>query len=163
MRLPSQRTAGAIGGASAAVLVVSMFLEWYSAKLPSGAGRAAIGTPTYNAFEALERSDVYLVVAAAVGILFAGLLLARVISDSVAPALLLLAAGLFALALVIYRGISRPVDPVVGIDMTLRFGWVIALLAAGSMALAGLLAYLRWLEADKEGDSPGRGDTTAEE
>jgi hypothetical protein len=155
MRLPSQRTAGAIGGASAAVVILSMFLEWYALKLPSPGGRAAISGPTYNAFEVLERSDVYLVVAAAVGILFAGLLLARVLSDSAAPALLLLLAGLFALALVFYRGISRPFEQVGGsqIDTTLRFGWFIALLAAGSMALAGLLAYLGWLEVHKDEDT----------
>jgi hypothetical protein len=157
MRLPPQRTAGAIGAASAVVLIMSMFLEWYESKLPSGPGRAAISAPTYNAFEVLERSDIYLVIAAALGILFAGLLLAGVLSDSAASALLLLSVGLFALALVIYRGISRPVDPEVGIDTTLRFGWVIALLAAGSMALAGLLAYLKWLEVDKDEETAAQG------
>src|SRR3989442_8660590 len=144
MTLPSRRTAGAIGAASAAVLVLSLFLDWYRLDLPSRVGGRAIHVPTYNAFEGLDRSDVYLVVAAAVAFLFAAMLLARVLADSPAPALLVLTAGLFALAVVIYRGTSRPARPFFGptVGTTLRFGWVIALVAAGAIALAGLLAYL---------------------
>jgi hypothetical protein len=150
MRLPSQRTAGAIGGASAVVLIVSMTREWYSLKLLSAPG--TISRATYDAFQALERSDTYLVVAAAVGILFAGVLLAEVRSDSPAPALLLLAAGAFALALVVYRGISRPFEMAAGfqVETSLSSGWFIAVLAAACMALAGLSAYLRWLQVHRQ-------------
>jgi hypothetical protein len=184
MRLPSQRLAGAIGAASAAVLIVSMFLDWYRLDLPSRVGPREINVPTYNAFEGLERSDVYLVVAAVLAIVVGALLVARVFADSPAPAVLLLAAGLFTLAVVIYRGTSRPGRLLFGetIDTTLRFGWVIALVAAGTMALAGLFAYLAGprlqfdagmdeeAEPDSEGvagdgerDSRGRGDARAEE
>jgi hypothetical protein len=151
MRLPSQRTAGAIGGASAVVLIVSMTREWYALKLPSTAGPGTISGGTYDAFQALERSDTYLVVAAAVGILFAGVLLTGVRSHSPAPALLLLAAGAFALALVVYRGISRPLEVAGGsqVETNLGLGWFIALLAAAFMALAGLSAYLRWLQVHR--------------
>ncbi len=167
MRLPSQRTAATLVALAAGVLLLSMFLDWYRADLPSQIGGRAINVPTYNAFEALERSDVYLVVTAALTLIVAGLLLARVSAESPVPALVLVATGLFALALVIYRGTSRPARQFFGseIDMTLRLGWFIALLAAASMALGGVLAYLAGprlrLEADngQTGAEPPGGTT----
>jgi hypothetical protein len=151
MRLPSQRTAGAVGGASAVVLIVSMTREWYALKLPAAPGPGTISRATYDAFQALERSDTYLVVAAAAGILFAGVLLTGVRSHSPAAALLLLAAGAFALALVVYRGISRPFEVAGGsqVETSLSVGWFLALLAAACMTLAGLSAYLRWLQVHR--------------
>jgi hypothetical protein len=144
MKLPSQKIAGAFGAGSGIVLILSMFLDWYKLDLPSRVAGRTINVPTYTAFEALERSDVYILVAAVLGILFAGMLIARVLADSPAPALVLLAAGLFAFALIVYRGTSRPEKLLFGstIDTTLQFGWFIALLAAASMTIVGGLAYL---------------------
>jgi hypothetical protein len=144
MNLPSRRVAGAIGAASGVVLILSMFLDWYKLDLPSRIGGRSINIPTYNAFEGLKHSDVYLVIAASLGILFAAILIARLLVDSPAPAVLLLLAALFVLALIIYRGTSRPGKLVFGasVDTTLQFGWFIALLAAAGMTIAGVLAYL---------------------
>jgi hypothetical protein len=144
MRLPSQRTGATLAAVSAAVLILSMFADWYRLDLPSQVQGRAIDVPTYNAFEALERTDVYLVVAAVVALLVAGLLLASVWSESPAPALVLGVASLFALALVLYRGTSSPKFVVFGVqvDTTLRLGWFIALLAAAAMVCGAVLAYL---------------------
>jgi hypothetical protein len=137
------------------VLILSMFLDWYKLDLPSQIGGRSINIPTYNAFEGLKHSDVYLVIAASLGILLGILLIARVLTESPAPAVLLLLAALFVLALVIYRGTSRPGKLLFGqsIDTTLQFGWFIALLAAIGMTIAGVLAYLAGprlqLEADE--------------
>jgi hypothetical protein len=177
MNLPSRAVAGAIGAASGVVFILSMFLDWYKLDLPSQIGNRSINVPTYNAFEGLKHSDVYLVIAASLGILFAVLLIARVLTESPAPAVLLLLAALFVLAVVIYRGTSRPARLVFGtsVDMNLQFGWFIALLAAIGMTVAGVLAYLAGprlqLESDEFEDEeeeepehgPARSASTAEE
>jgi hypothetical protein len=139
-----QKTPALIVATAAVVLILSMFLDWYRLDLPERLGGQAIEVPTFNAFEGLERSDVALVVAAMVALVFAGLLLARVLTDSPAPGLALLAAGLFAVAVVVYRGSSRPGRILFGeeVNTTLQFGWWVALAASASIAVGGLLAYL---------------------
>jgi len=108
MESPSQQRPAVLGAASAVVLLASMFLDWYKLDLPERVAGRQIDVPTFTAFEGLERSDVALVIAAVLALAFAGMLLARVMSESPAPALALLGAGLFALAVVVYRGSSRP-------------------------------------------------------
>jgi hypothetical protein len=144
MESRSQKRPGMLGAAAALVLLVSMFLDWYKLDLPERVAGREIDVPTFTAFEGLERSDVALVIAAVLALVFAGMLLARVLSDSPAPALALLAAGFFALAVVVYRGSSRPGRLLLGreVDTTLQFGWYLALVAAGAITLAGVLAYL---------------------
>lgn len=144
MKSRSQKRPGVLGAAAALVLLVSMFLDWYKLDLPERVAGREINVPTFTAFEGLERSDVALVIAAVLALVFAGMLLARVMSDSPAPALALLGAGLFALAVVVYRGSSRPGRLLLGqeVDTTLQFGWYVALVASAAIAAAGLLAYL---------------------
>jgi hypothetical protein len=141
----SQRTPAAVAAVAAVILLLSMFLDWYELDLPEQVGGREIDAPTFNAFEGLERADVALVVAAVLALIFAGVLLARVLATSPAPGLGLLGAGVFALAVVIYRGTSRPTRPFFGggeLDTTLAVGWYISLVAAALLALSGLLAYL---------------------
>jgi hypothetical protein len=144
MEARSQKRPGVLGAGAAVVLLASMFLDWYRLDLPERVAGREIDVPTFTAFEGLERSDVALVIAALLALVFAGMLLARVLSDSPVPALALLAAGLFALAVVVYRGSSRPGRLLLGqeVDTTLQVGWYLALVAAAAIALAGLLAYL---------------------
>jgi hypothetical protein len=144
METRSKKRPGVLGAAGAVVLLVSMFLDWYRLDLPERVAGREIDVPTFTAFEGLERSDVALVVAAVLALVFAGMLLARVLSESPAPALALLGAGLFAVAVVVYRGSSRPGRLLFGqeVDTTLQLGWYLALVAAAAVALAGLLAYL---------------------
>jgi CDP-diglyceride synthetase len=152
----SQRIPALVAGVAAVVLVLSMFADWYRLDLPSRVGGREIDVPTFNAFEGLERSDVALVVAAAVALILAALLYARVLAESPAPGLLLLGAGFFAFAVVVYRGSSRPGRILAGepVDTTLRFGWYVAFAAAAAITVAGLLAYLAGprlrLEPDEE-------------
>jgi hypothetical protein len=144
-----------LAAVSAVVLILSMFLDWYRLDLPERIGTREIDVPTYNAFELLERSDVILVVTAVLALVFAGILLARVLQNSPAPGLALLGAGVFALGIVIYRGTNAPDRLVFGesVDSTLRFGWFVALVSSSLIALGGLLAYLAGprlvLEADE--------------
>jgi hypothetical protein len=165
MESRSQKRPGVLGAVAALVLLVSMFLDWYKLDLPERVAGREIDVPTFTAFEGLERSDVALVIAAVLALVFAGMLLARVMSDSPAPALALLGAGLFALAVVVYRGSSRPGRLLLGqeVDTTLQFGWYLALVASAAIAVAGLLAYLAgprlqldFDEFDEEEDADAR-------
>jgi len=165
MRPPSQRAAAALVAVAAGVLILSMFLDWYRLDLPSQIGGRAINAPSYTAFEALERSDVYLVVTGALTLLVAGLLLARLWAESPLPGLVLGATGLFALALVIYRGTSRPAKLVFGlqIDTTLRPGWFIALLASASIVAGAVLTYLAGRRLRVDGDELEKDEQTGVE
>jgi hypothetical protein len=144
MEARSQRTPALIAAVAAGVLILSMFLDWYRLDLPDTLGGREIDVPTFNAFEGLERADVALVVAAVLALVFAAVLLAGVLASSPAPGLALLGAGLFALLVTIYRGTSRPGRLLFGdeVGTTLQFGWFVGLVAAGVIALGGLLAYL---------------------
>jgi hypothetical protein len=155
-----QRTPALLAAGAAVVLFLSMFLDWYKLDLPGQIRGREIDVPTFNAFEGLQRSDVALVIAAGLAILIAGVILARVLADSPAPGIALTAVGVFALAVVIYRGSSRPARLFFGgeVDMTLQFGWFIALIAAAAMALGGVLAYRAGprleLEAELDEEKP---------
>jgi hypothetical protein len=171
MDTQSQRTAALLAAGGAAVLIVSMFLDWYRLDLPRQVGGREVDIPAYNAFEGLQRADVALVVAAVLAVIIAGLVLAGVLANSPAPGISLVVVCWFALAVVIYRGVSRPTRAFFGgeVDTTLRFGWFLALVAAAFMAVAAVLVYragprlqLEALELDEE-DRPGesRSETAA--
>jgi hypothetical protein len=138
-----QRQPALIAAVAAVIFLASMFLDWYTLDLPSQVGGREIDAPSYTAFEGLERSDVALVIAAVLALLFAGVLIAGVLRSSPAPALALLAAGGFVLLVVLYRGTSRPTRPFFGgpADTTLAVGWFVALAAALALVVAGFMAY----------------------
>jgi hypothetical protein len=164
----SQRIPAVIAAVAALVVILSMFADWYRLDLPSQVGGREIEVPTYNAFEALDRSDVALVVAAIVALLLACVVFVGILANSPAPGLALLAAGFFAFAVVVYRGSSRPARILFGeeVDMTLRFGWYVALAASALIAIAGLFAYLagprlqlepeQYEEDEEQGEAPPR-------
>ena len=107
-----------------------------------------------------RRGRDVLLVAAVLALVFAGVLLARVLADSPAPGLALLGAGLFALAVTLYRGSSRPARVFFGgeVDTTLQFGWFVGVVAAGLLSLGGLLAYLAGPRLQFEDDELGEGE-----
>ena len=141
----SQRTPALLAAGAAVVLIVSMFLEWYTLDLPERIQDVDANLPTFNAFEGLQRADVAIVVAAGLAILVAALVVAGVLADSPAPGIVLALAGLFALAVVVYRGvISPPGLALFGVDLEMKvsFGWVISLIAAALIVVGGLLTYI---------------------
>jgi hypothetical protein len=72
--------------------------------LPERIQNADAKLRTFNAFEGLERADVAIVVAAGLAIVIAALVMAGILASSPAPGIALLLVGLFALAVVLYRG-----------------------------------------------------------
>jgi hypothetical protein len=160
MEARSQRAPAVLAAASAGVLILSMFLDWYRLDLPERVGGREIDIPTFNAFEGLARTDVALLVAAVLVLVFAGLVLARVLANSPAPGLALMGAGLFALAVTLYRGFSRPGRLFFGdeVDMTLQFGWFVAVVAAALTAIGGVMAYLAGPRLEFEDDELDAGE-----
>jgi hypothetical protein len=141
----SRRTGALLAAGAAVALIVSMFLEWYTLDLPERIRNPDANLPTFDAFEGLQRADVAIVVAAGLAIVVAGLVLAGILASSPAPGIALVAAGLFALAVVVYRGvISPPGLAFLGVDLEMKvsFGWFVSLVAAALIVAGGLLTYV---------------------
>jgi hypothetical protein len=140
-----QRTWASLAAVGALVLIGSMFLEWYTLELPEGVREPRGDLPTFTAFEGLGRTDVAIVLVAVLAIVIAGALLAGALAESAAPGLALTAVGLFALAVVLYRGVISPPGLVllgVDFDMEVSFGWFVSLAASVLMTAAGAMTYL---------------------
>jgi hypothetical protein len=141
----SQWIPALLAAGAAVVLIASMFLEWYTLDLPERIENAGANLPTFNAFEGLERADVAIVVAAGLAIVIAALVVAGILANSPAPGIALVLVSLFALAVVLYRGVISPPGLVlfrVGLEMEVSFGWFVSLVAAVVMVVAGVLVYL---------------------
>jgi hypothetical protein len=140
-----ERTGALLAGGAGIVLIASMFLEWYTLELPERVRRPEVELPSLDAFEALERADVAVVVAAGLAIIIAGIVLARVVASSLALGIALTAVGLLGLAVVIYRGIISPPGFVlfrVDLETQVGFGWFVAVAAAALIVVGGLLTCL---------------------
>jgi hypothetical protein len=152
-----------LAAVGALVLLGSMFLEWYTLEPPEGIPEPRVDLPTFTAFEGLERADVAIVVAALLAIALAGALLTGALADSRAPALALVAVSLFALAVVLYRGVISPPGLVLlGVDfeMKVSFGWFVSVAGGLLTVVAGVLAYLAGprLELEREAPAPPRAE-----
>jgi hypothetical protein len=144
MERHQQRTAS-LAVVGALVPVASMFLEWYTLEPPEGIPNPRLELPTFTAFEALERADVAIVVAAAFAVAIAVAVVTGVLASPSASDVALIAVSLFALAVVLYRGVISPPGPAilgVDFDMKVSFGWFIGLAASLLMTVAGVLTYL---------------------
>jgi hypothetical protein len=141
----SQRTWALLAAGAAVVLIGSMFLEWYTVEFPEGVRSRGAELPSFTGFEGLERADVAIVVAAALAIVIAVAVAAGALGGSPAIGIALTAVSLFALAVIVYRGvISPPGLFFLGIDfeMKVSFGWFISLAASLLMTVGAALTYL---------------------
>lgn len=162
----SQRNPALLAAIAAVVLIASMFLEWYTLDLPERVENIDANLPTFNAFEGLQRADVAIVVAAGLAIVIAALVVAGLLADSPAPGIALVGVGLFALAVVLYRGVISPPGVILfGVDLELKvsFGWVISLIAAALVVAGGLITYVAGPHlqfAAEESESPPEEQST---
>jgi hypothetical protein len=155
----SQTTWTLLAAGAAVVLMGSMFLEWYTLDPPERIHQPAADLPTFTGFEGLERADVAVVVAAAVGMAIAVAVLTGVLANSPAPGIGLTAVSLFALGVVLYRGvISPPGLAILGVDfdMKVSVGWFISLAASLLMVVAGAMTYLTGPRLGFEAEEPAR-------
>jgi hypothetical protein len=159
----AQARGALLAAGAAVVLIVSMFLEWYTVDLPERIRQPEADLPTFTGFEGLKRADVAIVVAAAIVIVVAGLVLAALVANSPAPGIALVVVSLFALGVVLYRGIiSPPGLAFFGVDLELEvsFGWFVSLVAAVGMVVGGVLVYLGGPRLEL---APAEEDTAPEE
>jgi hypothetical protein len=141
----SQRIGALLAAGAAVVLIASMFLEWYTLELPERIRQPETDLPTFTAFEGLKRADVAVVVAAGLALIVAGLVVAGLVANSPAPGIALVLVSLFALAVVLYRGVISPPGLAlfgVNLEMNVSFGWFVSLVAALGMVVGGGLVYL---------------------
>jgi hypothetical protein len=156
-----------VAGIAGAVLILSLFLDWYSLK---GKGLAAgAGSEGLSGWEALGFFDILLFLIGAIAIAVAALRAANSMPRQLpaSPGLIVLALGGLAVLLVLIRIISSGDfghPEVKGlIDSSPSFGIFIALLAAIGVAVGG---WLTWNEEGKPtpggtvGAGPGTPGTT---
>jgi hypothetical protein len=144
-----------IAGGAGIVLIISLFLEWYSVKgkgLAAGAGSGGV-----SGWEALSFFDIllFLIALVAIGFAVSRAMNVRLPQLPASQGLITLALGALALLLVLIRLISSGDlgHPEVSafIDIGRSFGIFVALLAAAGVAIGG---WLTWNEEGKP--TPGR-------
>jgi hypothetical protein len=137
-----------VAAVSGLVLFLSLFLNWYKVSVKAALGSASASV---SGWEALSFIDILLFIIAIIAI---GVAVARMANAfprmAVSPGLLVLAVGVLAILLVLFRIIDIPgsgdVADVPGVDLGRSFGIFIALLAAIGVAAGG---WITWNEEGK--------------
>ncbi|MEA2423141.1 MAG: hypothetical protein QOF55_2240 [Thermoleophilaceae bacterium] len=151
-----------IAAGAGAVLIISLFLEWYNVSAKNSIVAFSIGG---TGWEVLGFIDILLFLIGAIAIGLAVAKAAGVMPRSLpaTPGLITLALGAFATLLVLYRLISVPDAGAASslVDVSRSFGIFVALIGAAGVALGG---WLSWNEEGKPrpgagavGGSPGVG------
>jgi hypothetical protein len=145
-----------VAGVAGAVLLISLFLNWYSVSAKVDiAGISREQSEGFSAWTAFGFIDIILFLIAAIAIAMAVLRAMNVMPRlPISPGLIVLALGVLALALVIFRLLSLPsggevseIDqPGLEIDYGRSFGIFIGLIAAAAVAVGG---WLTWSEEGK--------------
>jgi hypothetical protein len=161
----ARTTGAALGLGGGAVLLISLFLNWYKDDLSSlpAAARGGVEAASYTAFEGLERTDVMIAVVAGLAILAGIAALGSVFKNVGAVGWTLTALGLAGALLVLYRGSERP-EPkfAFGIETSLQFGWYLALVSSLVVVAGGVVALRKrtrrpredWEDEEDEGTEP---------
>lgn len=133
-----------IAGGSALALLIIMFLPWYGAKAQAGGSNGFSATGDANAWESFSSIDiVLLLVILVVGALVAARA-ANAIPAGVPAPLIILGAGVLALALVVYRLLDLPAESGssfgINVEITRQIGVFLGLLASAGVAFGGYRA-----------------------
>ena len=146
----SRLTPGELGGCiSAVILVLSMFLPWFgtSDSNPNSTLGGASGGDSVNAFETFATMD-YLLLAAASAPFILAWIVARGHKLTWKPGEVTMIVGITAFVLILCNGIilGRPGESV---DISLKIGYAVGLLACLGMAFSGFLRQSRYTEGRK--------------
>src|SRR4051812_24383999 len=125
-----------VAAVSGLVLFLSLFLNWYNVSVKAALGSASASV---SGWEALSFIDILLFIIAVIAIAVAVARMANAFPRmAISPGLLVLAVGVLAVLLVLFRIIDIPgsgdVADVPGVDLGRSFGIFIALLAAIGVA-----------------------------
>lgn len=139
------RTRVLLGGISGTLLVLALFLPWYSlshsvTRVESGAWLCGEGDYSCSGFETFPILR-WLLLLAAVSPLILGWILVRGHKLSWAPGELTMVAGFSALVLIAYNGLLDIPAPAEGLEFetSLEYGYFIALVCAIGIAATGFL------------------------
>jgi hypothetical protein len=152
-----------VAAASGLVLFLSLFLNWYKVSVKAVLGSASAAV---SGWEALSFIDILLFIVAIIAIAVAVARMANAFPRAlpVSPGLLVLAAGILATLLVLFRIIDIPgsgdVANVPGVDLGRSIGIFIALIAALGVTAGG---WMTWNEEGKPkpGGAGARGGAPA--
>jgi hypothetical protein len=146
-----------ISAVAGLVLIISLFLEWYSVDIAGFRG----SLPTVTGWRALGFIDILLFLIGLIAIALAVMKAANVMPPRlpISPGLIVLGLGAFATLLVLFRIISIPDEGagnLPGVDVGRSFGVFLAFLAAAAVTVGG------WLSWNEEGKpKPGEAGTGA--
>jgi hypothetical protein len=144
MELDKLSTGEKISGVSAILLFVFMFFDWFGAKVSGIPGFSGDIEAGGSAWDALDVIPLFLMLAIVVAI---GVAIVRLTDADLEPPIsmnaIVAALGGLAVLLILYRIIDPPNSDAVagvGIDITLKLGIFLSLIAAGGIAYGGYSA-----------------------
>lgn len=149
-----------IAGIGGLVLLISMWMDWYGAKVKTSLGSFGGGIGGPNAWQSFSLIDLilFLVALLAIGVaVMRGM--NRMPSMPYPPATLLAVAGGIAFLLVLFRFLVQPFDVPDQVDVTRRLGIYLGLLATAAIAYGGWRAMQE--SGASFGDLGGRAGTGA--
>jgi hypothetical protein len=127
-----------IAGIGGLVLLISMFLDWYGAKVKTSIGNFGAGFGGPNAWESFSLIDIIIFIVALIAI---GVAVLRALDNMpdmpYPPATLLTVAGAIAFLLILFRLIVQPFDVPDQVDVTRSLGIWIGLLSAAAITYGG--------------------------
>jgi hypothetical protein len=134
-----------IAGASAALLFLFMFFDWFSVDVSGGSGGfVASASTSGNAWDALDNIPIFLLIVIVVTIGVVGLRLAEADFEPAVPLGAVVAVlGAISVLLILYRIIDPPGGgsvPGLSVDVSPTLGIFLSLIAAGGLTYGGYRA-----------------------
>jgi hypothetical protein len=134
-----------IAGASAVLLFLFMFFDWFSVDVSGGAGSfVATASASGNAWDALDNIPIFLLIVIVVTLVVVGLRLAESAFEPAVPLGAVVAVlGAISVLLILYRIIDPPGSenvPGLSVDVSPSLGIFLALVAAGGLSYGGYRA-----------------------
>jgi uncharacterized membrane protein YhaH (DUF805 family) len=173
MEVDRLSTGEKISAVSAVLLFIFMFFDWFGAKVEGVPGFSGSVEAGGSAWDALDVIPIFLMLAIVVALAVAVIRLTDAdVEPPVSMNAIVAALGGLAVLLILYRIIDPPGDgdalAGVGVDITLKLGIFLGLLAAAGIAYGGYSAMREegasfGGEADRLSGGPGAGQGTGQQ
>lgn len=173
MEVDRLSTGEKVSAVSAVLLFIFMFFDWFGAKVEGVPGFSGSVEAGGSAWDALDVIPIFLMLAIVVALAVAVIRLTDAdVEPPVSMNAIVAALGGLAVLLILYRIINPPGDgdalAGVGVDITLKLGIFLGLLAAAGIAYGGYSAMREegatfGGEADRLSSGPGAGSGTGQQ